>query len=864
MLPYINNIVITDSLTGNPALERQNVDLAHITESRYIGDEKILDFFRDFLRNQRIGQAKIENFQQLTTSDTRGMVYFYEDGDVHLRYDKTLVFDLKRRERSDLHFEALCRELEQILYRHPLRFSQEQIEQPGFLVLEGSVVFFHRGSFLSWGLPEQYFGRYVHQGLDPDALSGVITERLSASLMDLLKRKAYTGDPLRVYSGRDESIGLAVKLYRNLGEQEGEGIAVTSADTFSHLGMSFQRGKGSLTMNVARHPTSMTVSSGAAERDGGAPEGKSRLHLSLAGLELSLADGTDLGPVPPGMPHVLERKLPSKAELLRLYYSDLLPFFKGRVSLSEAGLLQDVESVLRALLKGGESGESSASAERRLASLSSLSGSATVYPLRNALQLLALFGGERREDAASLMERLDGKLGAAGSALPEGFPLRCDLFLERDTPYRMFRLLRAEITEEDVAQAATLLAEFDRKLVQKEEFYLRERKRLVALVDQLSPRAAAAVPGTAAAAAAGSAARPAEPAAAAPEAAAPKGPSPEAARPAKISSASRSRGGGWLLVAALILLLLLAGGGALYYFGPFGGSRDGGGPIARETGPGTTGPGITVPGTAAPGTGDGRADGTDAVPGGTEGAVVGPDAGDQAASGAETGAGVTGTGAAGPDGTPGTEAAGGGPAAPGTTEAPGGPEAPGEAGAGIAAGPEAPAAGPAHDAGRPAAAVPAVEPGADDAPFDRDRIGDPGSFDGPMIRGGVRITMMDVYLLANKIAVLNGYREMQSPREAERNPHRIFPGNSLELPNRDAPYEITDGDTIWGIAVTLIKQNLDEGFEAYLRIVPEGGPGSPEERARIREQLHLLRQFSYSENFIRKVDREIGDLRSGL
>ena len=51
IIPLVENIIITDKILGNPALEQFNIDIRNFTSNRYIGGESILRRFLDYQRN---------------------------------------------------------------------------------------------------------------------------------------------------------------------------------------------------------------------------------------------------------------------------------------------------------------------------------------------------------------------------------------------------------------------------------------------------------------------------------------------------------------------------------------------------------------------------------------------------------------------------------------------------------------------------------------------------------------------------------------------------------------------------------------------------------------------------------------------
>ena len=51
IIPLIENIIITDSIKGDPSHEQFNIDIRHFQSNRYIGSEISLKRFLDYQRN---------------------------------------------------------------------------------------------------------------------------------------------------------------------------------------------------------------------------------------------------------------------------------------------------------------------------------------------------------------------------------------------------------------------------------------------------------------------------------------------------------------------------------------------------------------------------------------------------------------------------------------------------------------------------------------------------------------------------------------------------------------------------------------------------------------------------------------------
>jgi hypothetical protein len=128
-------------------------------------------------------------------------------------------------------------------------------------------------------------------------------------------------------------------------------------------------------------------------------------------------------------------------------------------------------------------------------------------------------------------------------------------------------------------------------------------------------------------------------------------------------------------------------------------------------------------------------------------------------------------------------------------------------------------------------------------------------------RGRIEITLLDIYLLTNEIAVSNNYRRLDSVEEVGRDPDWIYPGNLFFLPDGNE-YTVVKGDTMWYIAHRFIIHRLEEDWDQYAGIEREidSGVTDAERKEDLINTLKYLRERSYSENFTREIDKNIGKL----
>ncbi len=195
-------IVITDSLTGNPLLEPENMNTANPHENRYVGDEKNLKDFFNFLRCFNIKTDGYPIRDNIQTENNKAVLYFYDDGNLELHYNKKSIFNLHRREKEDLHFIELAKKVKEQLKYDPLLIDEKILKQkPGFFVINQRAGVVINGRLHFTGMPLNYFESIAKARIDPDTIESLIIDRaeeLNEDFINLLKRSLTTGKKLTV------------------------------------------------------------------------------------------------------------------------------------------------------------------------------------------------------------------------------------------------------------------------------------------------------------------------------------------------------------------------------------------------------------------------------------------------------------------------------------------------------------------------------------------------------------------------------------------------------------------------------------------------------------------------------------------
>lgn len=190
LIPLIENIIITDSLIGNPALEQFNIDVRHLPENRYIGSKSVV---RKFLDYQKIFGLDLTNASVVDIekdlpelSKAKNISHkdqfigvFYRDGNFKVLLDKNTIFDLNRIIEQPISWQKFHDTLSET-YRNTGRY-----DGAGLVVIGHNPFFYNRKQFYPYLFPGDYLGDFSLLGIDPGKIQAIMHPSLN--LMNLSK-----------------------------------------------------------------------------------------------------------------------------------------------------------------------------------------------------------------------------------------------------------------------------------------------------------------------------------------------------------------------------------------------------------------------------------------------------------------------------------------------------------------------------------------------------------------------------------------------------------------------------------------------------------------------------------------------------
>jgi LysM repeat protein len=897
-------IVVTDTYTGSPLLESQNLSDILGDEFRYIGDPDTVERFKRFLRHMEFPSEGFEASSGEEDMQGQGVfVYFYDDGNIRITFDRSEVFNLKRREERDLHYPERARRIKNLLSRTEMRVPLYELDQPGFFVRSGGAYLFSRRSIGAVGLRDEYFSELAQSGIDPDRVTSVITDEVTEGLLRFFKRSRVKNDTVRVLTLDPSAVDPAVDLFRGKEQLKLRAEAVRlHADRYTQL-LGFRVQKTAGVVHV-EHPDSGTrLQLPTADK----PKQERVLSVDPESAELVAVVGgkSRRFPLMDGVPYRLFHQAPSTEEGLERYMPQKLSGLTDMLSSGEDTALQQMNYAIAELAQGREAQTAIKNLKRAISNLEGEPGGVFWAYAANGVALASIL----RERTAK--PEVTRGLGSVEDALRKEVwhrprvgntpSLVCDLVVSSDAIYPLYRFT-SSLTLDKLQYAGGLVDEIHETETTKQfEHFHEEAERLDTLIGELDTTLARtktsereeteeSPPGAEQAAASGARGGQ-EPSAGSQEARSKErtrggdksrrergaqhtsqAAATRAAEAAHTASTSggggrgrrgpgsrlkrRRSGRGWLIAAVVLILL---GAGVVYLMlgtdvpARMAGTLDDTQAERTSSDADTTGDESEGPEEGA----DAAADSGDAD------SVESTEPGEPEAS-REPEEEETASGSGDEDGSRDEE---GGVEEPESADGPGSEAQTGEAdespdedeGGTTASSPEEADADQQSEAGEEETAAESEATEAERALAEGPLPPGLEERDGA---GGLTITILDIIKLANRIAVSNGYRALGDPPEAGPDPDWIYPGNEFDMPD-GSTVTVVSGDTLWGITADFIEGTLAARYGRYRELVEdfdEDAATAGETQALI-EELQSLQENTYSEEFAALLQKRIRELR---
>jgi len=757
------NIVITESYTGNPAIEPGNVNLEDLDNIRYVGEKNTINRFLDFMKHFQIETKNIAFDQEITAHDHNAVLYIYENGNVSLLYDGNRVFDLREREKKDFHFLQRTRWIKEQFHKNPLRYAGTDFTEPGFFKIQHSFFLFSKGQCFAFGLPENYFETLVQYGIDPDLISAVELNDASPEFIRICKRKKFLKESLSVLTSQSDLLQSTLRLF-TAGKSDQLKFALHRTIEGSGKEIDgFTVKKSGPSFHITHRGIPIPIVFGTWSAGG-----KERVLILHDQNQASIVSGKKAAilPIAEGIPYSIKSETPDESRLADEYVSPLLSAFQDTLSQEDPIFLKSIHAFVEALATGINIGESAARLRKGVKEFKSTGKSPIPYVLGNIYGLCSLL--EKRKEHEGGMKELSALRSAIKKQLApllsvsEHLPVFGECYIAEENLVILYRPLKMSVRSNDRTLAEDFVNDIKGFSIRNHAFFTDETARLEKLLTTLTsfPRKRAKKREERGEAA-GEAERPVE----LPQ---------EVSQVEKMATLGLKTAPSKKMPTLTTLLLIIAGlivvAAAILFLPPLSLYKKSIG--ARET-------------EMASIREEAQTETTE--PSGTQGS--------EETSPPETGAEE--------------------PSGAGVTDI---------TGQGIES-------------------------------LDKEKI------ESYLSLGYIQITILDVYKLTNKIALQNGYRALDSVEELGKDPDWIYPDNVFVLPD-ETKYTVVKGDTIWYIAKRFIKKQLDRDWKQYQELLEETDRAdlSQERKNQIRDELSSLKESSYSENFVKEIDKTLSRL----
>ena len=221
-IPLIENIIVTDSITGNPSHEQFNIDPEILSTNRYIGSRQVIQNYLDFQKNfgLDLNNASVVDVEkdlpylskeQSITSKNSFLGIFYTNGNFRVIFKDKTLFDLKDFENKSQGY-IKQHDLISGTNKDSVKYSGS-----GMLIFDSYILFYKNRYFTSYQFPKEYLNDFKILGIDPAKVRELILPSSSMTdITDFLKWGNSRKNLLKIYTNAKTSFAPMQKLFPNV------------------------------------------------------------------------------------------------------------------------------------------------------------------------------------------------------------------------------------------------------------------------------------------------------------------------------------------------------------------------------------------------------------------------------------------------------------------------------------------------------------------------------------------------------------------------------------------------------------------------------------------------------------------------
>ena len=218
LIPLIENIIITDSLIGNPSHEQFNIDIRYLPTNRYIGSKNIIKRFLEFqkvfsldLKNASIVNVE-KDIPELSKEESisrknQFIGVFYKDGNFKIVVDNKSIFDLKKVGEHPINFTKIHGKLSD------QNRNNNRYKGSGIVVIGHNPMFYRKKSFYSYLMPHNYFKNFSDLNINPEWIKALFYPSPNLiNISKLLKWKNVKQNKVSIFTN-NKDISFVKKLF---------------------------------------------------------------------------------------------------------------------------------------------------------------------------------------------------------------------------------------------------------------------------------------------------------------------------------------------------------------------------------------------------------------------------------------------------------------------------------------------------------------------------------------------------------------------------------------------------------------------------------------------------------------------------
>jgi len=490
IISNIFNIVITESYTGNPILEPDNLNKDDIHGNRYVGDKVVVDRFLKFLGNYNVEIEKINHFTDIKTDNKRAVVYFYNNGNIELFYNKELLFNLKRREKVDIHFIERTNFIKKNLLDDPFYYSDNTFAKPGFVIVHNNVLLYDLKHIIAINLPEKYFESLSQYGIDPDLISIVATENVSESLIELFKRKRYIKEEIKVLTNRTQHLKNAIDLFRinKNNSLNGDIINLNKTNAVNISGFSIKKSEeDKLSYIISSNKLTYQIKiSDSIEK----ANNNIFINPILEIVKIPQMDNEKVLKIANGIPYNFISESISEDKMKKTYFKETIPFFEDFLNVEESALIKHLSKLISDHSNIAQLEKSIKIIKKNLKAIKPYHNNKVIFLLINAREIINNlinkdnFNKIIKDDLLTLIKNIDKTLKTTGK-IENHLSLIGDIYLNDKHPVILYRLSKDTISSEELKLSKDIQNSIAKKSFLMNKLYNEEIKGLLSLIDKL-------------------------------------------------------------------------------------------------------------------------------------------------------------------------------------------------------------------------------------------------------------------------------------------------------------------------------------------------------------------------------------------